>query len=398
MLEEVPAEDLQAAEQPRPPSADGAEKKPDEERTIPGTTRTTSISSASTSTTATGRGSRRRSRSCRRSRTRSRPKSSLADHLMWQLNAADQRRARRARLARRSSATSTTTATSWRRSTRSRRSATGTSAEVERALEHVQSLRPDRRGRARPAGVPAAAAAPPRPRRHAGRDARARPPAAPAESPHPRARQGAWASSRRRSRQHIEVIRHLDPKPGARYSPADSQYVIPDVYIVKTDEGYRAVLNEDGLPQLRISPVYRRLLDKGGEASDETRAYVKDKFRSALWLLKSVDQRQKTILKVATSIINFQRDVPRPRHRAPAAARAARRGQRHRHARVDGVARGEQQVHAHAAGRVRDEVLLPQRHQQLVSARASRRSRSSSASGRSSRARTSAGRSATRRS
>jgi RNA polymerase sigma-54 factor len=106
---------------------------------------------------------------------------------------------------------------------------------------------------------------------------------------------------------HIELIRNLDPKPGARYSPAESQYVIPDVYVVKTDDGYRALLNEDGLPQLRISPVYRRLLDKGGEASAETRAYVKDKFRSALWLLKSVDQRQKTILKVATSIITFQR-------------------------------------------------------------------------------------------
>jgi RNA polymerase sigma-54 factor len=108
-------------------------------------------------------------------------------------------------------------------------------------------------------------------------------------------------------KQHIEVIKHLDPKPGARYTPADSQYVIPDVYIVKTDDGYRAVLNEDGLPQLRISPVYKRLLDKGGENSDETRAYVKDKFRAALWLLKSVDQRQKTIVKVANSIINFQR-------------------------------------------------------------------------------------------
>jgi RNA polymerase sigma-54 factor len=107
---------------------------------------------------------------------------------------------------------------------------------------------------------------------------------------------------------HLEVIRHLDPKPGARYSPSDSQYVIPDVYIIKTDEGYRAVLNDDGLPQLRISPVYRRLLDKGGDASSETRAYVKDKFRSALWLLKSVDQRQKTIIKVATSIITFQKD------------------------------------------------------------------------------------------
>jgi RNA polymerase sigma-54 factor len=105
---------------------------------------------------------------------------------------------------------------------------------------------------------------------------------------------------------YLEVVRHLDPKPGARYTPADSHYVIPDVYIIKTDEGYRAVLNEEGLPQLRISPVYRRLLDKGGDASDETKAYVKDKFRAALWLLKSVDQRQKTIIKVATSIITFQ--------------------------------------------------------------------------------------------
>jgi len=63
------------------------------------------------------------------------------------------------------------------------------------------------------------------------------------------------------------------------------------------------------LPQMRISPVYRRLLDKTStENSDETRAYVKDKFRSALWLIKSVEQRQKTIHKVATSIINFQKD------------------------------------------------------------------------------------------
>ena len=107
---------------------------------------------------------------------------------------------------------------------------------------------------------------------------------------------------------HIEIIRHLDPKPGSRYNPKQSQYVIPDVYIVKVEDQYVAVLNEEGLPQLRISPTYRRLLDKGAENSDETRAYVKDKFRSALWLIKSVEQRQKTIHKVATSIINFQRD------------------------------------------------------------------------------------------
>jgi RNA polymerase sigma-54 factor len=108
---------------------------------------------------------------------------------------------------------------------------------------------------------------------------------------------------------HIEIIRHLDPKPGSRLNPSQSQYVIPDVYIVKVEDQYVAALNEEGLPQLRISPVYRRLLDKTAtENTDETRAYVKDKFRSALWLIKSVEQRQKTIHKVATSIINFQRD------------------------------------------------------------------------------------------
>jgi RNA polymerase sigma-54 factor len=110
-------------------------------------------------------------------------------------------------------------------------------------------------------------------------------------------------------KEHIEIIRNLDPKPGSRYNPSQSQYVIPDVYIIKVEDQYVAVLNEDGLPQMRISPVYRRLLDKGAaENNDETRAYVKDKFRSALWLIKSVEQRQKTIHKVANSIINFQRD------------------------------------------------------------------------------------------
>ncbi len=109
-------------------------------------------------------------------------------------------------------------------------------------------------------------------------------------------------------KQHVEIIRNLDPKPGSRYNPAPPQYVIPDVYVVKIDDQYVAVHNEEGLPQLRISPVYRRLLDRSGQVSDETRQYVKEKFRSALWLIKSVDQRQKTIHKVATSIIKFQRD------------------------------------------------------------------------------------------
>src|SRR6476620_11541303 len=112
-------------------------------------------------------------------------------------------------------------------------------------------------------------------------------------------------------KEHIEIIRNLDPKPGSRYNPQQSQYVIPDVYVVKVEDQYVAALNEEGLPQLRISPTYRRLLDKSAgtvQENKETRDYVKDKFRSALWLIKSVDQRQKTIQKVANSIINFQRE------------------------------------------------------------------------------------------
>ena len=112
-------------------------------------------------------------------------------------------------------------------------------------------------------------------------------------------------------KEHIEIIRNLDPKPGSRYNPQQSQYVIPDVYVIKVEDQYVAALNEEGLPQLRISPTYRRLLDKSAgtvEENKETRDYVKDKFRSALWLIKSVDQRQKTIQKVANSIINFQRE------------------------------------------------------------------------------------------
>ncbi len=109
-------------------------------------------------------------------------------------------------------------------------------------------------------------------------------------------------------KEHVEIIRHLDPKPGLRYNPSQSQYVIPDVYVVKVEGQYVATLNDEGLPQLRISSVYRRMLNKDSKNSDETRSYVKERFRSALGLIRAVDQRQKTIHKVATSIINFQRE------------------------------------------------------------------------------------------
>ncbi len=106
---------------------------------------------------------------------------------------------------------------------------------------------------------------------------------------------------------HLEIIRALSPRPGNRYSPNKSAYILPDVFVVKEGEEYKIVLNDDGLPKLRISPTYRRMLDHKDPGSEETRAYVKDKLRSALWLLKSVDQRQRTIYKVADSIVRHQR-------------------------------------------------------------------------------------------
>ncbi len=106
---------------------------------------------------------------------------------------------------------------------------------------------------------------------------------------------------------HIDVIKHLDPKPGAKYSPSRSNYVLPDVYVLKEGDDYKVVLNDDSLPRLRISPTYRRMLDNKEPGSEATRDYVKDKLRSALWLLKSVDQRQRTIYRVAESIVRHQR-------------------------------------------------------------------------------------------
>jgi len=107
----------------------------------------------------------------------------------------------------------------------------------------------------------------------------------------------------------LEIIRHLDPRPGQRYNVTASQYVVPDVYVVKIDDEYQVLLNEEGLPRLRISPVYRRMVDRGSEEpSREARAYVREKLRSAFRLIKSLEERQRTIYKVASSIVRFQRE------------------------------------------------------------------------------------------
>jgi RNA polymerase sigma-54 factor len=105
----------------------------------------------------------------------------------------------------------------------------------------------------------------------------------------------------------LEVIRELDPRPGLKYSRDRSTYIIPDVFVVKEGDEYKISQNDDGLPRLRISPTYRRMLETKESRSEETRNYVKEKLRSALWLLKSVDQRKRTIYKVAESLVRQQR-------------------------------------------------------------------------------------------
>ncbi len=104
----------------------------------------------------------------------------------------------------------------------------------------------------------------------------------------------------------VDIIRHFDPVPGLKYNSSLPQYVTPDVYVVKMDGEYKIILDDDGIPRLRINPLYRRMLEEKG-TPDETVNYIKDKIKSALWLIKSIDQRQKTIYKVSDSIVRHQR-------------------------------------------------------------------------------------------
>ena len=105
----------------------------------------------------------------------------------------------------------------------------------------------------------------------------------------------------------IKLLSRLDPKPGRRYALDEPQYITPDVYIHKVGDQYVTVLNDDGLSKLRISQHYRQAL-KNGASNGKAKEYIQDKLRSAVWLIRSIHQRQRTIVKVADSIIKFQRD------------------------------------------------------------------------------------------
>ncbi len=103
-------------------------------------------------------------------------------------------------------------------------------------------------------------------------------------------------------------IAQLEPRPGRAFGGDEPIYITPDIYVYKVGDDFHVVLNEDGLPKLRINALYRDVLAKDRAVAKDTREYVQDKVRSAMWLIKSIHQRQRTIYKVMQSIITHQRE------------------------------------------------------------------------------------------
>ncbi len=104
-----------------------------------------------------------------------------------------------------------------------------------------------------------------------------------------------------------KIIYSMDPKPGRQFLSNDTQYVSPDVYVYKVGDEYMVSLNEDGMPRLRISNFYKNVL-QGKSSNSTTHEYIQEKLRAAVWLIKSIHQRQRTIYKVTESIVKHQRD------------------------------------------------------------------------------------------
>jgi len=108
----------------------------------------------------------------------------------------------------------------------------------------------------------------------------------------------------------VIIISNMDPKPGRIYSDERDQYIVPDVFVFKVGDEYKILINEDGLPKLKISNFYKEILGgvSSADKSSSCKDYVKERLQSATWLIKSIQQRQKTIYRVAESIVKFQRE------------------------------------------------------------------------------------------
>ncbi|HOP48780.1 MAG TPA: RNA polymerase factor sigma-54 [Desulfobacteraceae bacterium] len=105
----------------------------------------------------------------------------------------------------------------------------------------------------------------------------------------------------------VSIIRGLDPKPGRSFSDEETIFVTPDIYVYKVGENYQIIQNEDGMPKLRVSAYYKELLRNRASISENAREYIQEKLKSAAWLIKSIQQRQRTIYRVTESIIRFQK-------------------------------------------------------------------------------------------
>ena len=158
----------------------------------------------------------------------------------------------------------------------------------------------------------------------------------------------------------MEIIKKLDPKPGRKYSSEESQPVVPEVTIEKIGDDYMIRFEDDGMPHLRINRTYRQMMESK-DSSKETRDYIKERFRSAVDLLKNIEHRRQTIYRVCQSIRGPPARLPRSRHRTPQADDVEGRCRRHRNAPEHRFARGKSQVCEHAAGSLRIAPVLYRR-------------------------------------
>ncbi len=106
----------------------------------------------------------------------------------------------------------------------------------------------------------------------------------------------------------VNVIRSLEPRPGREFSDETPQYIVPDIYVYKVDNDFVIMLNDDGMPKLRVNALYKKSLSQKEKLPGDAENYIQEKMRSAAWLIKSIHQRQKTIYKVMESILRYQRD------------------------------------------------------------------------------------------
>ena len=105
-----------------------------------------------------------------------------------------------------------------------------------------------------------------------------------------------------------KVIGELEPKPGRPFINTQNYVIVPDVFVVKNEGEWVVLLNDDGLPRMRISPYYKQLISSGQSGTPETKAYMDEKMRAAQWVIRSIEQRNRTIVKVVSSIVKFQEE------------------------------------------------------------------------------------------